>query len=182
MRLRRIEAAAFGALSNRSLGDLGDGLTVVSVPMRPARARSPHSRATYCTASRPAREKEPQYTSAVGRRAGRLVFDDGDGSWVIERTEGPHGGPLSVRTLAGVARPGLHGEITAGVSALAYKIVFGFGLDEMAAIEAQRGSGDDIIAKLYAASAGSTPARRTWRARSRRKPMSSSHRAVARSA
>ncbi len=154
MRLRRIEAASFGALSERTLGDLGDGLTVVLGPNEAGKS-SFTALTRYVLYGFPtAREKEPQYTPASGRRAGRLVFEEGDGRWVIERTEGPHGGPLSVRALAGAPRPGIHGEITAGVSALAYKIVFGFGLDEMAAIEAQRGSGDDIIAKLYAASAG----------------------------
>ncbi|PKQ37989.1 MAG: hypothetical protein CVT59_05230 [Actinobacteria bacterium HGW-Actinobacteria-1] len=154
MRLRRIEAEAFGALSSRTLGDLGDGLTVVLGPNEAGKS-SFTALTRYVLYGFPtAREKEPQYTPASGRRAGRLVFEEGDGRWVIERTEGPHGGPVSVRTLAGGARSGLHSEITAGVSPLAYKVVFGFGLDEMSAIEAQRGSGDDIIAKLYAASAG----------------------------
>ncbi|TDB37635.1 MAG: hypothetical protein D9V44_06090 [Actinobacteria bacterium] len=154
MRLRRIEAEAFGALSARTLGDLGDGLTVVLGPNEAGKS-SFTALTRYVLYGFPtAREKEPQYTPAAGRRAGRLLFEEGDGRWVIERTEGPHGGSVTVRTVAGATRPGLLGEITAGVSALAYKIVFGFGLDEMSAIEAQRGSGDDIIAKLYAASVG----------------------------
>ncbi|MCE5190784.1 MAG: AAA family ATPase [Actinomycetia bacterium] len=154
MRLRRIEAASFGALSKRALGDLGDGLTVVLGPNEAGKS-SFTALARYVLYGFPtAREKEPQFTPASGGRAGRLVFEEADGRWVIERTEGSHGGPLTVRTIAGAPRPGLHAEVTAGVSALAYKIVFGFGLDELSAIEAQRGSGDDIIAKLYAASAG----------------------------
>jgi len=154
MRLRRIEAESFGALAKRSLGDLGDGLTVVVGPNEAGKSTFTALTRYVLYGFPTAREKEPQYTSASGHRAGRLVFEEGDGRWVIERTEGPHGGPVAVRTLAGVPRAALRDEITAGVSVLAYKIVFGFGLDEMAAIEAQRGSGDDIIARLYAASVG----------------------------
>lgn len=154
MRLRRIEAESFGALSERTLGDLGDGLTVVLGPNEAGKSTFTALTRYVLYGFPTAREKEPQYASVSGRRAGRLVFEEADGSWVVERVEGPHGGPVSVRTLAGAPRPLLHSEITAGVSVLAYKIVFGFGLDEMAAIEAQRGSGDDIIARLYAASVG----------------------------
>ncbi len=154
MRLRRIEAESFGAMSQRSLGDLGDGLTVVLGPNEAGKSTFTALTRYVLYGFPTAREKEPQYASASGRRSGRLVFEEGEGRWVVERVEGTHGGPVSVRTLLGAPRPALHSEITAGVSVLAYKIVFGFGLDEMAAIEAQRGSGDDIIAKLYAASAG----------------------------
>lgn len=154
MRLRRIEAESFGALSARTLGDLGDGLTVVLGPNEAGKSTFTALTRYVLYGFPTVREKEPQFAPASGRRAGRLVFEEGAGQWVIERVEGPHGGPVSSRTLAGTSRPALQTEITAGVSALAYKIVFGFGLDEMAAIEAQRGSGDDIIARLYAASVG----------------------------
>lgn len=154
MRLRRIEAESFGALTERSLGDLGDGLTVVLGPNEAGKS-SFTALTRYVLYGFPtAREKEPQYSSNSGRRSGRLVFEEGAGQWALERSEGPHGGPVTVSTINGSPRPSLQTEITAGVSALAFKIVFGFGLDEMAAIEAQRGSGDDIIARLYAASVG----------------------------
>lgn len=154
MRLRRIEAASFGALNERSLGDLGDGLTVVLGPNEAGKSTFTALTRYVLYGFPTAREKEPQYSPASGRRLGRLVFEEGDGSWVVERAEGPHGGPVSVRTLAGAPRASLPTELTAGVSALAYKIVFGFGLDEISAIETQRGSDDNIISRLYAASVG----------------------------
>ncbi|PKQ20995.1 MAG: hypothetical protein CVT66_01885 [Actinobacteria bacterium HGW-Actinobacteria-6] len=154
MRLRRIEAASFGALSERTLGDFGDGLTVVLGPNEAGKSTFTALTRYVLYGFPTAREKEPQYAPASGRRAGRLVFEEDDGRWVVERTEGPHGGPVAVRTLAGATRSALHTELTQGVSSLAYKIVFGFGLDEMAAIESQRSSDDNIIARLYAASVG----------------------------
>ncbi|GAB4284981.1 MAG: hypothetical protein Kow0067_07360 [Coriobacteriia bacterium] len=154
MRLRRIEAVRFGGLVDRSLGDLGEGLTIVHGPNEAGKSTFTALVRHVLYGFPSGREKEPQYYSAAGKRQGRLVFADASGSWVVERTEGPHGGPVEVRTLHGEARPGLVEAVTAGVSPLAYKVVFGFGLDEMARIEALRGQDDDIIARLYAASVG----------------------------
>jgi len=154
MRLRRIEAVRYGALAGASLGDLADGLTIVHGPNEAGKS-------TYTSLVRhvlyrypTARDSEPGYAVAGEGRCARLVFDDAVGSWVLERTEGTHGGRISVRALSGPDRPDLQGDLTRGVSELAYRTVFGFGLGDMAAIEELRGSGDSVIARLYAASAG----------------------------
>lgn len=154
MRLRRAEAVRYGRLEGGSLGDLGDGLTVVLGPNEAGKS-------TYTSLVRHVlygyptqREREAGYFASGGGRLARLVFDEAGESWVVERAEGPRGGEVTVRSLSGAERPGLLGEITGGVSALAYRVVFGFGLDEMAGIEELRGSQDDIIARLYAAGAG----------------------------
>ncbi|MDO9556380.1 MAG: AAA family ATPase [Coriobacteriia bacterium] len=156
MRLRRIEAVRFGRLTDVSLGDMGDGLTIVEGPNEAGKSTFTALVRHVLYGFPTAREKERQYHSQAGKRHGRLVFQEGGSRWVVERTEGPHGGPLEVRSLDGVARPALRDELCAGVSPLAFKVVFGFGLDEMAHIESLRGSNDDIIARLYAASAGLT--------------------------
>ncbi|MHB1340703.1 MAG: AAA family ATPase [Coriobacteriia bacterium] len=153
MRLRRIEAVRFGALEGRTLGDLGDRLTIVHGPNEAGKT-SFSSLVRSVLYGFPTASKDDAYVSGAGKREGRLVFEDGAGSWAIERTEGPHGGPWSARALAGPERPRLRDEITAGVSEEAFRVVLGFGLDDMARIEALRGSGDDIIAPLYAASVG----------------------------
>jgi uncharacterized protein YhaN len=154
MRLRRIEAVRYGALADATLGDLGDGLTVVHGPNEAGKstftALVRHVLYGYPTA----RERDAGYHSSAGARLGRLVFEAEEGSWVVERAEGAHGGAVAVRALAGADRPGLLGEITRGVSPEAFRVVFGFGLDEMARIEEMRGGNDDIIARLNAASAG----------------------------
>jgi uncharacterized protein YhaN len=154
MRLRRVEAVRYGRLADDTLGDLGDGLTVVVGP-------NESGKSTYTSLVRhvlygypTARDREPGYAVPGDGRRARLVFTDDGGSWVIERTEGTHGGTVTVRTLSGPERPALLAELTRGVSPLAYRMVFGFGLDEMAGIEEQRGREDDIIARLYAASTG----------------------------
>ncbi len=154
MRLRRIEAVRYGRLAGDTLGDLGDGLTVVQGPNEAGKSTFTslvrHVLYGYPTQ----RQTEPGYFVGGDGRLARLVFDDEAGEWVVERAEGAHGGDVKVRALVGTERPRLVDELTRGVSALAYKVVFGFGLDEMSGIEEMRGSNDDIIARLYAASAG----------------------------
>jgi len=153
MRLRRIESVRFGALTGAVLGDLGDRLTVVLGPNEAGKS-------TFAALVRhvlygfPTEGKEGAYLSDAGKREGRLIFEEGAGRWVLERSAGPHGGPLTARALNGPERPQLRDEVTAGVSEEAFRVVFGFGLDDMARIETLRGSGDDIIAPLTAASAG----------------------------
>jgi len=154
VRLRRIEAVRYGRLHDRSLGDLGDGLTVVAGPNEAGKS-------TFTALVRHAlygfptqRDREPGYFVAGDGRLVRLLFEDDGGRWAVERSEGAHGGDAHVRALSGPDRPTLLADVTRGVSPLAYRVVFGFGLDEMARIEELRGSEDDIIARLYAASAG----------------------------
>ncbi|MDO8847996.1 MAG: AAA family ATPase [Coriobacteriia bacterium] len=154
MRLRRIEAERYGALAGATLGELGDGLTIVHGPNEAGKssftALVRHVLYRYPTG----RDSEAGYAVGGEGRCARLVFEDDSGAWVIERTEGTHGGRVSVRTLAGPDRPELLDELTRGVSELAYRTVFGFGLGEMAAIEDLRSEGDSVISRLYAASAG----------------------------
>ncbi len=154
MRLRRIEAVRYGALAGTTLGDLADGLTVVHGPNEAGKSSYTslvrHVLYRYPTG----RDSEPGYGVGGDGRCARLVFEDAGGRWAIERTEGPHGGKVTVKALAGPDRADLLQEMTRGVSELAFRTVFGFGLGEMAAIEEQRGSGDSVIARLSAASAG----------------------------
>jgi len=156
MRLARIEAVRYGRLRDAVLGELGDGLTVVSGPNEAGKstftALVRHVLYGYPTA----REKEAGYHVAGDGRLARLVFAEDDGTWVVERAEGTHGGDVRVRALSGPGRPGLLADVTRGVSTTAYQVVFGFGLDEMARIEELHSSGESIIAPLYAASAGLT--------------------------
>jgi len=157
MRLRRIEAVSYGGLTGVSLGDLGDGLTVVHGPNESGKSTLVslvrHVLYGYPTA----REREAGYLVPGGKRVGRLVFADGDTSWVLERVEGPRGGHLTARSLDGTQRPGLPEDLVADVSAQTYRVVFGFGLEDMPGIEDGRGApDDDIMGRLYSASAGLT--------------------------
>lgn len=155
MRLTRVEAARFGRLHDATLGPLGDGLTVVLGPNEAGKTTFT-ALVRYLLYGFPTEKSasERPYLSEAGARQGRLVFESAEGEWVIERTAGPKGGPSNVRALRGPEHPGLIEEITSGVSEQAFKVVFGFGLAEMAAIEHLRGTDDDIIARLYAAGAG----------------------------
>ncbi len=155
MRLRRIEATRFGRLADAGLGPLGDGLTVVSGPNEAGKSTYT-ALVRYLLYGFPTEKSssDAPFLSDAGTREGRLVFESPEGEWVIERTAGPRGGPVGVRTLRGPECPNLVAELTSGVSEQAFRVVFGFGLAEMAAIERLRGTDDDIIARLYAAGAG----------------------------
>ena len=154
MRLVRIESERFGRIDARTLGDLSPTLTVVVGPNEAGKSSlTALVRHVLYGFPTPADTKEAPYLSASGKRQGRLVFADDDGEWVVERTEGPHGGAVTVRTLSGRTREGLADEVTRGVSRLAYRVVFGFGLSEMQQIEQLKGK-DDVLSRLYAAGAG----------------------------
>jgi len=156
MRLRRIEAVRFGQLDDASLGDLGDRLTVVSGPNEAGKTSfmTLVRHVLYGFPTRSDADKDRGYEILGGQREGRLVFDDGSSSWAISRVDGKRGGSCSVHALSGPERPDLVSEICLGVSRLAFNVVFGFGVDELARIESLAGTDDDVISRLYAAGAG----------------------------
>ncbi|MDI6691715.1 MAG: AAA family ATPase [Anaerosomatales bacterium] len=153
MRLKRIEAVRFGALEDFTLDGLSDTLTVVHGPNEAGKStlialvrsvvygyRTPSHRDAYIPAS--------------GSRLARLIFEDDTGRWAVERRDGTKGGTAVVSALEGPDRPDLLAEISRGVNEEAYRVVFGFGLDEMAKIEEARRDQDSIAGALYSASAG----------------------------
>jgi uncharacterized protein YhaN len=154
MRLLRVHAERFGSIDGRVLGDLSPSLTVVEGPNEAGKssftALVRHILYGFPTAA----AADAPYLSAAGKRVGRLVFHDGAGEWIVERTEGAHGGPLTVRAVTGPPRDRLVDDLTSGLSANAYRVVFGFGLSEMDQIAGAKGREDNVLAQLYAASAG----------------------------
>jgi uncharacterized protein YhaN len=158
MRLVRIEAERFGGIDGRALGDLSPALTVVVGPNEAGKS-SLTTLVRHVLYGFPTQGdvRESPYLSVSGaKRQGRLVFADDDGEWVVERVEGPRGGAVTVRTLSGRPRDGLVEDLTLGVSRAAYRVVFGFGLEEMQQIAQLKGKDDDLLARLYAAGAGLT--------------------------
>lgn len=158
MRLLRIDAERFGGIDGRSLGDLSPALTVVVGPNEAGKS-SLTALVRYVLYGFPTQgdiKENPYLPASGGKRQGRLVFTDGEGEYVVERIEGPRGGAVAVRTLSGRPRDGLVDDLTVGVSRTAYRVVFGFGLDEMQQIAQLKGKDDDLLARLYAAGAGLT--------------------------
>lgn len=154
MRLTRVDAIRFGALEGTCLPDLGEGLTVVLGP-------NECGKSTYTALVRHVLFGFPMgkgkagdrfYKPVAGERAARLVFADESGEWAVERMEGKRGGAVTVTALKGTERPNLLGELIGDLTEQAYRVVFGFGLEEMDDIE----SGDDrhLGARLYAAGSG----------------------------
>lgn len=154
MKLTRMDAVRFGQLSDVGLGPLGDGLTVVQGP-NGAGKTSFTTLARYVLYGFPRRndKAEPDYESSAGKRLGRLVFSDPTGEWVVERTEGVKGGTTSVMTLSGPEEPDLIDRVTRGVSRNEFRVVFGFGLQDMADIGPTAGS-SGVLSRLYAARVG----------------------------
>jgi uncharacterized protein YhaN len=158
MRLLRIDAERFGGIDGRSLGDLSPALTVVVGPNEAGKS-SLTALVRYVLYGFPTQgdvKENPYLPASGGKRQGRLLFADGEARYVVERVEGPRGGPVTVRALSGRPREGLVDDLTVGVSRTAYRVVFGFGLDEMQQIAQLKGKDDDLLARLYAAGAGLT--------------------------
>ncbi len=149
-----MEALAYGGLTDLSLGELGDGLTVVLGPNEAGKSTLTALVRHVLYGFPRKNAKEPSFVPSGGARRARLVFDDADGAWTIERNDGARGGPVSVGALRGPDREGLVGELTGGVSESAFRVVFGFGLGDLAEIERAADSGDDIVGRLYAAGTG----------------------------
>lgn len=152
MKLRRIRAEAFGALRECSLDGIGDGLTVVLGP-------NESGKSTYATLVRQVlygfpdrRSRDYGYLPRAGARAGSLTFESPDGRWSITRTDGSKGGTVAVETLSGHPRPQLLSEIVGRVTPETFRVVFGFGLDELNDIES--GSDADVMARLSAGAYG----------------------------
>ena len=152
MRLTSIEALRYGALEGACLEGIGDGLTVVLGPNESGKSTLTALTRHVLYGFPDGRAKEQSYLSKAGPRVARLVFADDSGEWGIERVEGKNRGPHTVTARRGAERPGLREELVSGVSEQSYRVVFGFGLDEMASIESSDAA--DIVARLYAAGTG----------------------------
>ena len=152
MRLRRVEAVRYGALTEAVLGELGDGLNVVL-------GSNEAGKSTFTSLVRHVlygfprgRTSERLYKPAAGDlRVGRLVFEDDGAHWVLERTEGTHGGEAVAHGPQG-EEPGevFLEPVTRGVSAAVFRTVFGFALEELSDL----GSLADIQSRLYATTTG----------------------------
>jgi len=152
MRLSAIEATRYGAFEGECLGGLGDGLTVVLGPNEAGKSTMTALTRHVLYGYPDARTKEYGYLSSAGPRVARLVFAEDGGEWVIERVDGKNRGPVTVSARHGAEKPGLLDDLVSGVTEQSYRVVFGFGLDELAAIE--HGDANDIVSRLYAAGTG----------------------------
>jgi uncharacterized protein YhaN len=152
MFLREIEAIHYGEISGTGLGPLGPGLNAVF-------GRNEAGKSTFTALVRHVlfgfprgRTSERLYLPLSGeKRVGRLVFADDDGEWVIERTEGVHGGEAAVHGPGGSdTGAGFLETLKTGVSAGVYRTVFGFSLEELSDMNSLA----DIQSRLYATTAG----------------------------
>lgn len=152
MRLKRIDARAFGAFSERKLGELSDGLTIVLGP-------NESGKTTFAALVRQVlygfpdkRTKDRSYAPKGSDPVGSIVFRDATGEWMVTRAGSTKRGGITVDTIAGADRPGLLDEVVGSVTEQTFRIVFGFGLDELDQIET--GSDKAILDRLYAGSTG----------------------------
>lgn len=154
MFLKRIHAVRHGALEDVTLGDLGCGLSIVLGENEAGKSTLVDlvRRVLYGFPFQ-GKERDDYRPASGGKRHGRLVFADGEREWVVERLDGTRGGEPSVLSDDGRSGEAILREMTKGVSSQAFKVVFGFGLDELAIIE-NCDSDDDVLGRLYAASAG----------------------------
>ena len=152
MFLQRVEAVRYGDLSEVVLGPFAEGLNIV-VGRNEAGKSSFTSLIRHVLFGFPrGRSTERLYQPTSGdQRIGRLVFSEDGAEWVIERTEGVHGGDAVVHGPQGEAPPeALLEPLTSSVSAAVYRTVFGFSLEELSDL----GSLAGIQSRLYASTAG----------------------------
>jgi uncharacterized protein YhaN len=152
MKLQRVEAVRYGDLTDARLGEFKDELVVVL-------GNNEAGKSTFTSLVRHVlygfprgRTTERLYQPPTGdQRVGRLLFADGKSSWVVERTEGAHGGEVSVHGPQGEEPGGAFLEaLTRGVSATIYRSVFAFALEELSDLASLEG----IQSRLYATTAG----------------------------
>jgi uncharacterized protein YhaN len=152
MYLREIEAVRYGELSGLALGDFSPGLNIV-VGRNEAGKSSLTSLVRHVLFGFPrGRTSERLYQPVSGdQRVGRLVFADEVSEWVVERTEGVHGGNAVVHGPQG-ENPGEEflEPLISSVSATVYRTVFGFSLEELSDLSSLA----DIQSRLYATTAG----------------------------
>jgi uncharacterized protein YhaN len=152
MYLREVEAVRYGELTDVALGPFCVGLNVVV-------GRNEAGKSTFTSLVRHVlfgfprgRTNERLYQPASGdQRVGRLVFSDDGVEWVVERTEGVHGGDATVYGPSG-AEPAevFLDPLNTGVSSGVYRTVFGFSLEELSDMSSLA----DIQSRLYATTAG----------------------------
>ena len=152
MYLQRVEAVRYGELSEVDLGPFGAGLNIV-VGRNEAGKSSFTSLIRHVLFGFPrGRTHERLYQPTSGeQRIGRLVFSEDGTEWVVERTEGVHGGDAFVHGPRGDETPEAFLEpLTSSVSAAVYRTVFGFSLEELSDLDSLAG----IQSRLYASTAG----------------------------
>ncbi len=152
MFLQRVEAVRYGELSEVALGPFGEGLNIV-VGRNEAGKSSLTSLIRHVLFGFPrGRTSERLYQPPSGdQRIGRLVFSEDGTEWVVERTEGVHGGDAVVFGPQGEEPSERFLEpLTSSVSAAVYRTVFGFSLEELSDL----GSLAGIQSRLYASTAG----------------------------
>jgi uncharacterized protein YhaN len=152
MKLQRVEAVRYGGFTDARLGEFKDGLAVIL-------GSNEAGKSTFTSLVRHVlygfprgRTNERLYQPPSGdHRVGRLLFVDGKSKYVVERTEGAHGGEVSVHGPQGEEPGGAFLEtLTRGVSATIYRSVFAFALEELSDLASLEG----IQSRLYATTAG----------------------------
>jgi len=152
MYLKRVEAVRYGELSEVVLGPFGGGLNIV-VGRNEAGKSSFTSLVRHVLFGFPrGRTTERLYQPTSGdQRIGRLVFSEDGTDWVVERTEGVHGGDAVVHGPRGEEPlEAFLDPLTSSVSATVYRTVFAFSLEELSDLSSLAG----IQSRLYASTAG----------------------------
>jgi uncharacterized protein YhaN len=152
MHLAKAEAVRYGELSEAALGPFSGGLNIV-VGRNEAGKSSFTSLIRHVLFGFPrGRTNERLYQPASGdQRVGRLIFSEDGSEWVVERTEGVHGGEAVIHGPRGEESPETFLEpLTSSVSAAVFRTVFGFSLEELSDLSSLAG----IQSRLYASTAG----------------------------
>lgn len=136
MRLREIEAIRFGEMSGRTLGPLGDRLTIVLGANESGKTTFTHLVRYLLFGFPKGNSKLPQFRPPGGEvRAGRLAFEDDEGTWTFTRIDGTKGGTCELVGPHGVADPQRFLDmVRQDVTEEVYASVFGFTVEELSSL------------------------------------------------
>lgn len=153
LHLKRIKAHRFGRFTDRTLGPLSSGLTVIH-------GRNEAGKSTFASLITQTlfgwlrrTAKVNNYAPTSGKRHTSLFFGDESGEWEFSREDGGKDPERSIAHV-GLPRPDLIGEVVGDVAEETFTRMFSFDAEELATFI----DDSDITARLVTAEAGTAVA------------------------
>jgi uncharacterized protein YhaN len=155
LRISTIQIDGFGVFRDTRVPELPPGLTVILRDNEAGKSTTLAFLWAILFGFPDGRSRDPQYPPlAGGNHGGSLVLEtDSLGMVRVQRTNGPHGGPLQISQADGaLLPPQTLDQLLAGVDVRVFRNVYAFSLHELSSFDALRD--ESLTGALYAASAG----------------------------
>ena len=157
MRLHELYIDGFGHFHDHAVGPLDSTITVLYGPNEAGKSTLLAFIRTVLFGFRRSGRREYYPPIAGGTHGGRIMFSDDEGkAYMLERREGPHGGPYVLRTDSGevLSDRAILQRLTGHVTLDLFSNVFAFSLDEMQSEGLM--DDDEVSGRLYSAGMGAS--------------------------